>query len=304
MKGSDLIKREWCVLGNVSASDCLRAGWLLLKETGAWVILAWVLGGVVGAPMLFLIPQDLSTGMMLAFLLGGLLVVPASCALVRMLAPDEGDTTRRSFPTAIRSLFGRAESRSFLATTASVLIGLAAVATVFRFATFYTWFAVPFTGGIAYAFVTFGVDNLSAAGRLDMLVGAIVWGLVGFGVAIGFLFAPLRAIQDRLGPLASVRAAWRMVGARRWLLLKMFACCLGIPAALCVVGFAFTYVRFGIAYFNGIQAVLWSLSAASLVVFFGPWLTCSLAILYVPQKALDETFLRRLAERKAGVGIS
>jgi len=193
---------------------------------------------------------------------------------------------------------------SHVRTAVAILIGLGVISCVFRFATFYTWFAMPLSGAFAYAFVTFEARDFLAAGRLDMLTGAAIYGLVGFGLAVGFIYAPLRAIHDGVGPIAALRRSWRMVAGRRWLLLKIFASCLGLPAALCVAGFALSYAHFSIAHFAGPQAILWCVAACSVVLFFGPWLSSTLAVLYVPLKLQHERQQARLAQRREGMGLS
>ena len=288
MSNLDLVKPEWCRQGDIRTSDALGAGWKLFRRKWHLMIATWVAATAVGLPLLWLIPQDLSTALSLAFVVGGPLVLFVAHRLVRGIQDGQLVASRRSL---------------WLTATA-VLAGLAAIAFIFRFTTFYTWFAMPLSGAIAYAFVTFGARDFLAAGRLDMLVGATVYGLVGFGVTIGFLFAPLRAVHDGTGPITALRHSWRMIGGSRWLLLKVFTVCLGVPASLCVSAFALSYARFSVAHFAGTQAVLWCVSIGSLALLFGPWLTCTLAVLYVPMKAQHERQMARLAQRKASMGLS
>lgn len=290
MNGTDLLFREdELKYGTISTRDCLAKAWRLLGDRPLPIIIGWVLAGIATGLMVALFHEDLSTGLHLGAILGGAIIVITQISLLRRMRLDVGGRIGPRAP-------GRA---------LGILAGIAVVPTLFRVTTWCAWLAMPVSGGILYMFTTFGVRDFMAAARLDMLVGAVLYGPLGFGLASSFLFAPACALlDDKLGPIDSLRASWRMASGSRWQILRISATCLALPATASVAAFALSILRHSAAVFSGLPAVLWSLSLASLVLVLGPWLTCALTVLLVPLKAVDDRYVRRLAERKASAGLS
>ena len=179
------------------------------------------------------------------------------------------------------------------------MMAAAVIATLFRVVVWCLWVAVPLSGAVMYAFMTFGVGDMFLCGRLDLLVSAIVFGTVGFVMTCGLLFAPMCAVQDSRGLFDAIRRSWRMANGRRWTILRIAVTCFWFPVSVSLSAYFLSVLRTAAAVFRGLPAVLWLVSLLTVVLFLGPWFSGALTAAFVPLKAEEDEYVRRREERKA-----
>jgi hypothetical protein len=275
--------------GPASIKDCLQAGLRSFRRRPLRLILSW--GAAVGATALFvsLIPADLSSALQVGASIGGMAILWAQLDLLRALREDISEAHR---------------SAKTLRDWAWAFVPAIVAPALFRLLTWSVWFAVPFTGVLMYAFFSYGFGDMFLCGRLDLLTSAILFGFAGFMMTCGLLFAPLCAVVDRIGPLEALRRSWRMVGGHRLKILGISAACLSLPIATSLAAYYISILEARGMTFRGLPAVLWTASAASVALFFGPWLTASVTILLIPLKREENVFVRRLIQRRTTMNLS
>jgi hypothetical protein len=169
--------------------------------------------------------------------------------------------------------------------------------------TFYTWFALPFSGTLMYVLYSYGIGSMFLCGRLDLLIYAILLGIFAFMMTCGFLFAPVCAVLDSLGPMEAMRRSWRMVGGHRKKILRIAVTCFWLPISLALSAYFLSVLESTAATFRGLPAVLWIVSLVTIVAFFGPWFSGALTALFVPLKREEDGYIRRRLERKAAMNL-
>ena len=275
------------VLQQVAFRGYLAKGIHLLRRNlflliGNWIACVCIMAGAVS-----LFPNSLSLGLQLGATVCSPLLLFAQMRLIFILVPE----LRAS---------SQFRARSWL----SALVPMVITPAVFRYATFWTWMAVPLSGGLMYTFYAWGIGDMFVAGRLDLFVSAIVVGPVGFCIASGLFFAPLCAMLDGKGPVDAIRRGWRMAGSQRIKILGLTAVCFSLPMLLFLGAYLLSILQTGGATFRGVPAILWSVSAAIIALFSGPWFTGAMAALFVPLKQEEDAYQLRRAERKTSSGFS
>jgi len=260
-----------------------------MRRHPARLIASWTAAAAVTVMFVVLIPTDLSSGLQIGASLGALAILWGQLGFVRTLGEDVSEAHRPTKP-----------HRDW----ASACLAAVAAPLLFRVLTWSIWFAVPLTGGLMYAFFSYGIGDMFLCGRLDLLTSAILFGCVAFMMTCGFLFAPFCAVVDRIGPLEALRRSWRMAGGHRLTILGISSACLLLPTVLSLVAYYISVLETYAATFRGLPAVLWSASLVSVVVFFGPWLTASMTTLLLPLKREENTFARRLVQRRTTMHLS
>ena len=273
---------------NVSASDCVRAGREIFLRRPLPLILGWAVAAGLVVLLIILFPSDLSTGLHVGAILSAPVLLWVQLVVLKSLDADKP---------------GKLRAGGSLRDWGSAFMVAAAIATLFRAATWCLWVAVPLTGAVMYAFMTFGVGDMFLCGRLDLLVSAIVFGTVGFMMVSGLLFAPICAVQDCRGLFDAMRRSWRMASGRRRTILRIAVTCFWLPVILSLSAYFLSVLRTAAAMFRGLPAVLWLVSLLTVVLFLGPWFSGALAAAFVPLKAEEDEYVRRREERKAKLGL-
>lgn len=262
---------------------CLRAGCEDYRHHAIPLLVGWAIAVAAVGVFAFGLPANLSLGLQLGAIVGSPALLWAQFVTVRPhLAGRES----------------KASGWRLLGNLSSALVANVIIPTVFRYATFWIWMAVPLSGGPMYAFYSWGIDDMLVAGRLDLLLSAVVVGPIGFYIACGLFFAPLCAVLDGNGPIDAIRRSWRMAGSQRHKILGIAAACFGLPILCFLAAYLLSVLHTGGATFLGVPAILWSVSAVIVVVFSGPWFTGSMAALFVPLKAEEDAYQLRRAERR------
>jgi len=273
----------------ISARDCLRAGRKAFAQHPFSLILSWAIAAAIVVLFIFLFPGNLSLGMQL----GAMVCAPAILWAERVVL--------RSYEEAE---LGQAQTKGSLLDWGSAFLSSAVIPAVFRTATWWIWAAVPLSGGLAYTFVAWGVGDLFTYGRMDLFVTAILFGHAGFMISCGFFFAPLCALQNSRGPLDAIARSWRMAGGHRLTILRMAATCFLLPVLLFLAAYFLSVLHEARAVFQGLPAVLWTISLAMIVLVSGPWFSGSLVALFIPLKEEEDAYMRRRAERKVMSNIN
>ena len=276
------------ILENVSTRHCLSAGRGVFLRRPLPMLLGWAAAGAITVLFVILFSSDLSTGLHVGVIVSALVLLKAQRIVLKSVDNDGSEEHPRSNAW-------RAWGRAFLAA--------AVVPTLFRVATWCIWFAVPLSGALMYAFFSYGIGDMFLCGRLDLLVGAVLFGSVGFAISSGLLFAPLCAVQDSRGALDALRRSWRMAGGHRMKILRIAVTCLWLPVSLALSAYFLSVLRTAEATFHGLPAVLWAVSLLLVVLFFGPWFSTALLMLYVPLKREEDGYIRRRVERKAAMNL-
>jgi hypothetical protein len=272
-----------------SAKACLHAGRVALTRRPFPLIAGWAVAAGITALFVLAIPQDLSSALQLGGSLGGLALLWAQLDALKALGAD---ASARRRPANVRRDW------------ASAFVPMIVAPLVFRLLTWAMWYAVPLTGALMYALMTFGVADMFTCGRLDLLVSAIVFGAGGFMMTCGFLFAPACAVLDSIGPFEALRRSWRMSGGHRLTILRILSRCFWLPVTLFLSAYVLSVLRTAAFTFRGLPAILWSVALASIVLFFGPWATASMTALMVPLKREEDVFVRRHFERRTSMHLS
>jgi hypothetical protein len=276
------------MLDDVSAGHYIHVGRQTFFRRPLPLILGW--GVAAGLVVLFIIlfPHNLSTGLHVGVIASAPVLVRVQLIVLKSLG--KGSERERQ---ALNSL--RDWGNSFIVA--------AVIPTLFRAATWSLWMAVPLTGGLMYMFVAFGAGDMFLSGRLDLLVCAILFGTVGFMLACSLLFAPICAVQDSRGPVDAMRRSWRMANGNRRTILRIAFTCFCLPISLSLSAYFLSVLETTAAVFRGLPAVLWIVSLVTVVLFFGPWFSGALMALFVPLKQEEDQRVRRLAERRATMGL-
>ena len=273
----------------VSIRVCLHSGLRIYRQHGVAFTLGWTVTVVAMALLVFLVRGNLSLGLQL----GAMAATPALLWMQRIAVKS------------IHPAYGAKHSGwRLLRDTGSAFLVSVAIPTVFRYATFWIWMALPMSGGLMYTFHAWGIADMFVAGRLDLFVSAVVVGPVGFCIASGLFFAPLCAIVDGNGPVDALRRGWRMAGSQRLKIVGLTAACFCIPIIVFLSAYLLSVLQAGGAVFRGVPGILWSVSAAITILFSGPWFTGAFAALFVPLKVEEDEYMLRRAERKASSNIA
>jgi hypothetical protein len=276
------------MLDRVTANECLRAG----REAYVRRPLPLILGCAVAAGLVVLFvvlfPSDLSWGLQLGVILSAPVLLQVQRSALKSLGEDESPAHR---------------TRSSLRDWGSSFIAAAVIPTLFRIATWSIWFALPLTGALMYVFMTFGVADMFTSGRLDLLTSAVLFGSVSFMLTSGFLFAPICAVLDGIGPLEAIRRSLRMAGGHRKTILRIAFTCFWLPISLSLSAYFLSVLRTAAAVFRGLPAVLWIVSLVTVVLFYGPWFSGALMALFVPLKREEDWYVRRRQERRATLDL-
>lgn len=270
----------------ISISDCLRSGRKVFVQHPFSLILSWAIAVATTVLFAFLFQSNLSLGMQL----GAIVCAPALLWGQRL---------------ALRTLTGRESQKSgSLRDWGSSFLASALIPTVFRYATFYIWMAVPLTGGLMYTLHAWGIESMFAAGRMDLFISATLFGVAGFMMSCGLFFAPLCAIENSKGPFDAVARSWRMAGGHRLKILGIAVICFVFPVMLFLAAYFMSVLHEARAVFQGLPAILWSICVAVIVLVSGPWFSASLVALFIPLKEEEDEYMRRRAERKAMSNIN
>ena len=272
-----------------SAGHCLRAGLAAFLRSPLPLILGWAVSAGITILFIVYIPRDLSSALQIGAAFGGFVLTWPQLRMLRSMNAD----IAAAEPSA-------SSPRSWV----SALIALAIAPTLYRVLTWAIWYAVPLSGALMYAFVTFGAGNMYVSGRLDLLTSAILFGFGTFALMCGLVFAPLCAVLDRIGPFASLKRSWRMVSGHRATILRIATATLGAPVALSLAAYYVSVLQTAQATFRGLPAVLWSIALGSVVLFLGPWLTAAITLLFIPLKEEENFFTRRLRARRVSMDLS
>ena len=268
---------------NSSARECLRAGRQVFFKRPLPLILGWVIAAACVVLGIILFPSNLSLGLQV----GAILSAPG-------LLWTQLVSLRGSLDESEEALL-----RGSLRDWGSSFLAAAVIPTVFRYATFWTWMAVPLSGGLMYTLHAWCIESMFMAGRMDLFITAVVFGFAGFMVSCGLFFSPLCAMRDSRGPFYAIARSWRMAGGQRLKILRIAVACFWIPVALFLPAYFLSVLRTSAAVFRGLPAVLWTISGLTVVLFLGPWFTGSLTALFIPLKAEEDEYMRRRAEKKA-----
>jgi hypothetical protein len=276
------------MLSSVDAGECLRVGREVYVRRPLPLILGWAIAAGLVVLFVVLIPQDLSSGLQIGATLGGLALLRVQLIVLRSL----GVTDALPRPALRR-----------LRDWASAFGPMVVTPLLFRMLTFYTWFALPFSGALMYVLYSYGIGSMFLCGRLDLLIFAIVLGTFAFVMTCGFLFAPVCAVLDSIGPLEAMRRSWRMAGGHRKSILRIAVTCFWLPISLALSAYFLSVLESTAATFRGLPAVLWIVSLVTIVVVFGPWFSGALTALFVPLKREEDGYVRRRLERKAAMNL-
>ncbi|TFH07157.1 MAG: hypothetical protein E4H08_09965 [Candidatus Atribacteria bacterium] len=267
------------MLPRVVASECLRTGWRVSRQHPLPLILGWALAAGAVVLSVFLLPANLSLGLQLGAIVGAPALLWTQLIVLRVLAPTEPKRPRMA-----------GKLKDWL----SAFAASAAVPTLFRTATWWIWAAVPLTGGLMYGLYAWGFGNMFASGRMDLFISAVLFSNAGFMISCGLFFAPLCAMQDSKGPFDAIRRSWRMASGHRLKILAIAAICFWLPVTLFLAAYFLSLLRHAAAVFEGLPAMLWTISAVVVVLFSGPWFSGAITALHVPLKEEEDTFeLRR-----------
>ncbi|MFC2095057.1 hypothetical protein ACFLSW_01270 [Candidatus Bipolaricaulota bacterium] len=266
----------------ISVRECLRSGRGIYLRRPLPLILGWSIAAGIVVLFVFLLPTNLSGGLHLGAMVAAPALLWAQRSAWRSLESEAADE---------KPEWASWRNWSSASLTSALLV------TLFRYSTFWIWMAVPLSGGLMYTLHAWGVADMYMAGRLDLLIGAIVFGPVGFFISCGLLFAPLCAAVDGKGPFDAIRRSWRMAGSQRLKILGLAAACLWMPVALFLTAYVISVLRNARAVFAGVPAVLWSSSLIA-IVLLGPWFTSALTALFIPLKAEEDEYVLRREERR------
>ena len=273
----------------MSTRHCLRTGMRTFLRRPLPLLLAWFVTTGISVGLFVVIPQDLSSALQMGTALGWIALVWAQLDLLRFLGAD---------------VAAPGPAKPLLARWGSLGIAVAVLPTVFRVLTFALWYAVPLTGGIMYMLVTFGVADMYVSGRLDLLTSAILFGFGAFMLTCGFGFAPVCSSLDRIGPLEALRRSWRIAGGHRIKILAIATATMSIPVAVAISAYHISILQTAQATFQGLPAVLWTISLAGLALFFGPWLTAAMTVLFIPLKGEENVYVKRRLARRESMNLS
>ena len=272
----------------ISASDCLRAGRKAFLQRPLPLILGWAISASCVVLFVILFPSNLSLGLQLGAIASAPVLLWVQLVVLKSLGKDDSEGY---------------QTRGSLLDWGSSFIASAVIPTLFRTVTWWLWVALPFSGGLMYAFMSWGVGGMFLCGRLDLLVFAILCGVAGFVVSSGLLFAPLCAIKDTKGPFDAMKRSWRMASGHRMKILRIAAICFWFPVGFFLSAYFLSVLRTTGAVFHGLPAVLWTISLITVVLFLGPWFSGALTALFVPLKAEEDAYMLRRVERKATMNL-
>lgn len=276
------------MLSNVSTRDCLRAGKEAYLRRPFSLIAGWASAAGLVVLFIILFPSNLSLALQLAAIASAPALLWVQLVVLKSLGTEESDEP---------------QSRGSLRDWVSASLTAVAIPTLFRTATWWIWAAMPLSGGLMYTFMAWGVGDMFTSGRMDLFVGAVLFGSVGFMISCGLFFAPLCAIRDSRGPFDAMARSWRMAGGHRLKILRIAVTCFWLPVGLFLSAYFLSVLRTAGAVFHGLPAVLWTISVLTVVLFLGPWFSGALAALFVPLKAEEDAYMRRRAERRKALRL-
>lgn len=277
------------MVSNISARDCVRAGRHAFLRRPLPLILGWAIAAACVVLFVILFPSNLSLGLQLGAIVSAPVLLRVQLVVLKSLCTDESE---------------KGDQKGSVRDWGSSLLVAAAIPTLFRTATWWIWAALPLSGTLMYAFMAWGVGDMLTSGRMDLFVGAVLFGPVGFMLSCGLLFAPLCAIRNSRGPFDAIARSWRMAGGHRLKILRIAVTCFWIPVGLFLPAYILSVLRTAAAVFLGLPAVLWTVSLLAVVLFFGPWFSAALTVAFVPLKAEEDEYMRRREQRRKTLGFS
>lgn len=278
------------MLSNISARDCLRTGREVFLRHPLPLILGWAIAASCIVLGIILFPSNLSLGLQVGAIVSAPVLLWVQLVVLKSLGRDElGEPQMR---------------RGSLRDWGSSLLVAAVIPILFRAATWWIWVALPLSGGLMYTFRAWGVGDMFTSGRMDLFVGAVLFGFVGFMISCGLFFAPLCAIRDSRGPFNAIARGWRMAGGHKLKILRIAVTCFWVPVSLFLPAYCISVLREARAVFSGLPAVLWTISGLTAVLFLGPWFSGALTALFVPLKAEEDEYMRRREERRKTMHLS
>ena len=266
-----------------TASDSLLAGLRAVRHRPIPLLVGWIAAVSAAFLIACFAPVDFSTQLQL----GATLAWPAILLAHLSLHVPHNTQSSRS---------GRA--RRTLMTAMAAVVSIVVVIAMFRLIAWVLWFVVSLLGSLLYAFVTFEEGVLLDAEGLLRLLATIPFAVASFVFVSRLILAPAIAVRDGVGPIQALRRSWDMTLEHARPIRGVIVTCMVIPTASALSGFAL-----GGRTTTALPPSTWpeALLVAGLLcmaLFFGPWMTASIAHIHSCLRREQAFFDKRLQARR------